>query len=129
LVPLIFHPGTGEENLQGVSAQIQQNAQAIQHLENASNFQLHHTLQALQQAENVTVQQSAQLQHTFEALQHLKNATGMKQMRDENIFVEIKFNLDELKKYVTFLQGVIQRWGGVDMEFAEKSISISCRSR
>ena len=107
MVPRIAPPGAGEQEMQKVSAQLQQNAMAIQNLENASSFQMHKTLQALQVAENVTSSQSAQLQHTFEALHHLENANEFQQMRHENIFAEIKFNLDELKNDITFLQGGI----------------------
>ena len=53
-------------------------------------------------------------------LQNVENEAGMKNLRDENLFMELKFTMDDIKNDVLLLQGVIQRWGGVDAELASK---------
>jgi hypothetical protein len=110
LAPRITPPATGDgENIQ---QEILHNAQAIEHLEHASTVHLQQTMQVLQQAENVASSHENKLQHTFHALTHLENMRELKQERDESIFAELKWNLGDLRNDITFLQGVVHRWGG-----------------
>ena len=70
--------------------------------------------------QNALENTSQALQSTMAHLQNVENVAGIKNLRDENLFMEMKFNLDDIKNDVLLLQGVIQRWGGVDAELASK---------
>ena len=60
------------------------------------------------------------LENTFNRLQMLEQNIGGRRMKEDAVFLEIKMTLEDMKNDVLMIQGVVQRWGGIDATLAHQ---------